>query len=128
MDKTPMPLEALTNIIHPPVLAKVEKLIETYKNDKTFSAIVLDVPLLVETGWERQCDALIFVHCDIKTRLERARSRGLESEKELKIRENFQISLDKKEQMSHYMIYNNSDLSELALQVSRIFNGIMKSS
>ena len=119
-------LAALTTIIHPPVLEKVDTLIEKYTNKKAFKAIVLDIPLLAEVGWEKRCDKLIFVDCEHKIRLERAKNRGFSSENELKIRENFQISLDKKQKMSHYIVYNNSDLSELALQVGRIFNCILR--
>lgn len=121
-------LEALTSIIHPTVLEKTKKLIEMYEENSAFRAIVLDIPLLVEVGWENRCDKLIFVDCDPQIRLQRAKNRGLGDENELKIRENFQISLDKKAQMSHYTLHNNSDMSELALQVGRIFNCILKNS
>jgi dephospho-CoA kinase len=119
-------LAELTKVIHPPVLEKTSKLIETYAMDDVFAAIVLDMPLLAEVGWEKRCDKLVFVDSKMERRLERAKNRGLGDENNLKIRENFQISLDKKAQMSDYIVHNNSDLSELALQVSRIFNCIVK--
>ena len=118
-------IDELTKIIHPPVLEKTKNMIGAYKKDDSFAAIILDIPLLAEVGWEKNCDKLVFVDCSPQIRLERAKKRGL-GEKELKIRENFQISLDKKRQMSDYIVHNNSDLSELALQVSSIFNSIMK--
>jgi dephospho-CoA kinase len=122
----PSQLSALTDIIHPPVLKKTNTFIKKYMMDATISAIVLDMPLLAEVGWEKHCDTLIFVVCDPKIRLKRAKTRGMKDENELKVRENFQISLDKKQQMSDYSIYNNSDLSELAQQIGSIFKCIMK--
>jgi dephospho-CoA kinase len=119
-------LTDLTNILHPPVFERTNKLIEANSQNNTIPAIVLDIPLLAEVGWEKRCDKLVFVACDRETRLKRAKNRGLKEENELKIRENFQISLDKKAQISHYILNNNSGLSEVALQVSRIFNSIMK--
>jgi dephospho-CoA kinase len=122
----PSKLAALTDIIHPPVLEKTSVLIEKYMMNPAISAIVLDMPLLVEVGWEKRCNSLVFVDCDPKIRLRRAENRGFFDENELKARENFQISLDKKRQISDYIIRNDLDLSELAQQVGNIFNCIMK--
>jgi dephospho-CoA kinase len=122
----PAKLAALTAIIHPPVLEKTEALIEKYMADADIFAIVLDMPLLVEVGWKKRCNSLVFVDCDPKIRLKRAENRGVKDENQLKVRENFQISLDKKRQMSDYSVHNDSDLSELAQQISRIFKCIMK--
>ena len=122
----PVKLTSLTDIIHPPVLEKTERLIKKYTADDDIFAIVLDMPLLLEVGWKKRCNSLVFVDCDQKTRFKRAGNRGIKDENQLKVRENFQISLDKKQRMSHYSIYNNFDLSELAQQVSVIFSSIMK--
>ncbi|MDO8303801.1 MAG: dephospho-CoA kinase, partial [Sedimentisphaerales bacterium] len=132
MGKMPMPqpqespLQMLTDIIHPPVLEKTAVLIEKYMADAAILAIVLDMPLLMEVGWEKRCNSLVFVDCEPQIRLKRARIRGFFNENELKARENFQISLDKKRQISDYTVHNDSDLSELAQQISRIFKCIMK--
>ena len=83
--------------------------------------IVLDVPLLAETGWEKRCDKLIFIACNRQKRVERAENPE-NFEKILLKRENFQISLDKKAKTADYIMYNNSDLSALAEQVARIFS------
>ena len=120
------PLQSLVDIIHPPVLEETQRLIEKYMGDGNILAIVLDMPLLAEVGWEKRCTALVFVDCDPQIRLKRAENRGIKDENQLKVRENFQISLDKKLQISDYNIRNNFDLSELAQQVSSIFNCIMK--
>jgi dephospho-CoA kinase len=122
----PSKLAVLTAIIHPPVLEETERLIKKYMADRDILAIVLDMPLLAEVGWEKRCNSLVFVDCNPEIRLKRAENRGIKDENQLKVRENFQISLDKKRQISDYSVYNNFDLSELAQQVSSIFNCIMK--
>jgi dephospho-CoA kinase len=113
------------SIIHPPVLQKTEELIEQYQKDANVKAIVLDVPLLAEAGWEKRCDRLIFVDCREPVRLERYAKKGVFDENQLKKRENFQISLDKKAKISHYMIDNNKDLSELTRQIGEIFPALI---
>jgi len=115
----------INEIIHPAVFEKCQELIEKYKSDAKVKAIVLDMPLLVETGWDKQCDAVVFVDCPEAKRKAHAEKRGLDWEKIVKIRENFQISLDIKLKTAKYIVYNNSDLSVLTEQVKRIFTTIM---
>jgi dephospho-CoA kinase len=85
-------------------------------------AIVLDMPLLMEVGWAKRCDKLVFVKCSQKIRGKRAKAAGLET---LKNREKFQISLDKKRAIADNTIDNNSGFSALAEQVTDIFSSMM---
>ncbi|MFA6186382.1 MAG: dephospho-CoA kinase [Phycisphaerae bacterium] len=112
------------SIIHPPVLRKVEQLIEAYQLQQGVKAIVLDIPLLVESGWEKRCDKLIFIDCSEQIRFRRAENRGVFDVNELKKRENFQISLDNKRKIANYVIENN-DLSELIKQIGNIFPALL---
>ncbi|MBA7672803.1 Dephospho-CoA kinase [subsurface metagenome] len=90
-------LSSLNKIVHPFVLGRAEELIKRYNRQNQVKAIVLDMPLLVEVGWAERCDKLIFVDCRRQLRVNRARKLGIFGENQLKIRENFQISLDKKQ-------------------------------
>ncbi len=118
----PEKLAGLNRIIHPPVMAEVERRLRAYQQDSRVPAVVLDVPLLVEVGWADRCDRLIFVACDLKARLTRSRTLTLE---EIQARENFQISLDKKANLADNTIQNDSDLSALAGQIATIFSSIV---
>jgi dephospho-CoA kinase len=118
-------LSALTNMIHPVVLARSEQLIEQYNAQDEIKAIVLDMPLLVEVGWEKRCDKLIFVDCSRRKRLDRAKKTGVFDERQLKIRENLQMPLDRKAEVADNTIDNNSGLSELARQVADIFSRLV---
>ena len=118
-------LTSLNNIVHPVVLRRAEQLIERYNRDPAVKAIVLDMPLLAEVGWAKRCDKLVFVDCKRALREDRAKKTGLFDENYLKIRENFQISLDNKLNITDNIIDNNSGLSTLARQVADIFSCIM---
>ena len=118
-------LSLLNSIVHPPVLARAEQLIKQYKRQPKIKAIVLDMPLLLEVGWDKRCDKLIFVNCKRQLRVNRAKKIGIFDENQLKIRENFQISLDNKANITDNIIDNNSDFSALARQVASIFSCIM---
>jgi len=117
-------LSLLNEIIHPLVLQRAEELIKQYDRQNQVKAIVLDMPLLVEVGWDKRCDKLIFVVCEQKLRLDRAKKLGFDKN-QVKIRENFQISLDNKANLADNTIENNSDFSVLARQVTDIFSYIM---
>jgi dephospho-CoA kinase len=119
-------LSKLNSIIHPLVLRHCERLIETYNSRAQVKAIVLDVPLLLEAGWQKRCTRLIFVDCKDELRAARAKKTGIFNKNQLKIRENFQISLDNKAKVSDNTVDNNSDLSALAEQVTEIFSNIIK--
>ena len=118
-------LSSLNKIIHPLVLERTEELIELYNRQGGIKAIVLDMPLLAEVGWAERCDKLIFVDCKPKLRVERAKKmRGLD-ENQIKIRENFQISLDNKATIADNSIDNNSDFQALVRQVFDVFSYIV---
>ncbi len=118
-------LSALNRIIHPLVLKEVRELIKKAKVQKRVAAIVLDMPLLAEVGWAKRCDKLIFVKCKAQIRAKRAKKMGILDVRQLKNRENFQISLDKKKSIADNTIDNNSGFSALARQITDIFSCIM---
>ncbi|MHC4308814.1 MAG: dephospho-CoA kinase [Planctomycetota bacterium] len=118
-------LSSLNKIIHPSVLERAEELIEKYNRQSGVKAIVLDMPLLAEVGWDKRCDKLIFVDCKRVLRINRAKKEGFFDENQLEIRENFQISLDNKVAITDNTIDNNSGFSALAKQIAGIFSCII---
>jgi dephospho-CoA kinase len=110
----------INGIFHPRVMEQCLRRIEQCRRDLTCRGIILDAPLLLEAGCEGRYDCLIFVDCPPEIRSVRAACKGLVPE-EIKKRENFQISLDKKRAMADYIIQNNSDVFAVAEQVGRIF-------
>ena len=121
-------LDFLNALVHPRVLERVEVLIDTHRSDSDISGIVLDMPLLMEVGWEKKCYFLIFVNCSEEKRWERIAKNAKIDIEQLKKRENFQISLDKKKEKAHYVVSNNSDKSDMAEQIAQIFSSITGSS
>ncbi len=90
-------------------------------------ALVIDAPLLLEAGIDRECDAIIFVDAPRGCRLERVRRERGWSEGELARREETQLSLDRKRARAHHVIVNDGDLDALAAEVSRTLQGILRS-
>ncbi len=118
-------LEILNSLIHPKVIKKTQVLIGEYRRDNSVCAIVLDIPLLLEIGWQSRCDVLIFVDTKESLRIERATIRGLGGGEDLRKREKKQISLDKKRDIAHYVVDNNSNVSAITNQVDQILSEIL---
>ena len=121
---SPQERDFLNGLIHPPVLERCEAVIEAFRNEPNVVGIVLDMPLLLEVGWEKKCDFLVFVDCCEEIRRLRVQKNGKFDIEQLKIRENLQISLDKKKEKAHYSVNNNSDKSDMAEQVAQIFSNM----
>jgi dephospho-CoA kinase len=118
-------LEKLQTIVHPPVVEICQRLLTQYLSTPSVPAVILDVPLLLESGFDKRCNVLIFVESPPQQRFARAAARKGLTEDQIKKRENFQISLDKKRQIAHYIIKNNSGLSDLTEQVVQIYSAMM---
>lgn len=123
--KSEQNVKIANSIIHPLVFERTKTLINKYNQCEDIKAIVLDMPLLVEVGWHEKCDFVIFIQSSQAIRAKRAAKKSLKTEKNLKNRQKFQISLDTKAEIAHYTINNNSDLKALADQVVRIFSSIV---
>jgi len=65
----------LEGIIHPAVLKKTREIIEKRRYDPGIIAIVIDAPLLIESGLDENCDSTVFVNADKQTRVKRIMKR-----------------------------------------------------
>jgi dephospho-CoA kinase len=113
-------LAFLEQLTHPAVgrlaMAEVERL----NREKSCAAIVMDVPLLFESGWNRWCDRIVFVDAPREQRLRRALARGW-TEEDFSCREARQESLETKKKLADVVI-DNSDTRETAqAQVEQVW-------
>jgi dephospho-CoA kinase len=91
-------------------------------------ALVIDAPLLLEAGLERECDSLIFVDAPLQTRLKRVReSRGWNAE-QVHDRQAAQMPLDAKRARAHHVLVNDGDLDALRTAVAATLRRITANS
>lgn len=119
-------LEQLTGILHPEIFKLVEQRSLAYDQNPEICGIIWDIPLLVEVGWEKNCDYLVFVSVSDEIRRGRLQKNRGWDENLIKSVEKNQILLDKKHQISDYTVENNSDMIDLRLQVSQISPKLLK--
>ncbi len=89
-------------------------------------ALVIDAPLLFETGLDRQCDRVIFVDSRPETRLSRVRStRGWDTS-ELGRREAAQWPLERKRALSTDLIHNEGEITDVRRQIRQILGRLAR--
>lgn len=113
--------DALNNIVHPKVLQTCMDLIELYKK-QNIPFVVLDVPLLYESGFDQYTDYVIVVYTTRKNQLDRLMTRDLIDEDYAKLKIDAQMSIEDKVIKADYVINNNHSILETKHQ----FNELMK--
>jgi len=88
------------------------------------AAFVIDAPLLLEVGLDRECDAIVFVDAPGSVRLERVRrTRGWNPE-ELSRREAAQLPLEEKRRRATDVVVNDGAPEQLADRVAEVLAAI----
>jgi len=120
--------EKLEKLVHPWVAKARDEQMQRAKDDLSIPAFVWDTPLLLESGWYKACDALVFVDTPFITRLERVKQTRGWDEAELARREKNQSPLDKKQQIADYIVVNTADADDLRRQVREVLSRILAKS
>lgn len=124
-DQKDTPLARLNAIVHPLVAAKCRELIEQYRSSGGPKVIVLDAPLLFETGLESCCDGVIFVASKPRNRIQRVQAQRGWEESDWSRREKSQILLNKKLELSDHMVDNDLSKTDLRCHLQRLLSRIL---
>jgi dephospho-CoA kinase len=117
--------EQLEKLIHPLVNAARERVMQAAANQARNTAFVWDTPLLFETGLNNECDAVVFIEAPLEARQERVRANRNWDGPELARREISQWPLDKKRNLSDYVIRNTADVGFARGQVKDVLTRIL---
>jgi dephospho-CoA kinase len=88
-------------------------------------AAVLDAALLLEAGWDKLCDKIVFVETPQEIREGRAKQRGWSAE-EFVAREAAQMPLEAKRARANAVIDNSGTPDETRAQVNTLWKQIIK--
>lgn len=116
----------LETIVHPVVYAAINKWFDGLSSaGGRPQAAIADVPLLFETGRERDFDFVIVAACRPEQQLERLVARGM-SEADAQKRIDAQIPIDKKVGRTNYLIDTSDSVAQTNLQVLQIWEKLNK--
>lgn len=109
----------LEAILHPRIRERMlEAIQKALKNQH--DPVIVDVPLLFETGWDRLTDAIIVVMAPPDVQLKRLMARDALTEEEARQRIQAQWPLEEKVKRADWVIDNRGDLNVLVKEVDRL--------
>lgn len=115
---------ALESIVHPEVFRGLAESLERYRG--TDSIVVFDAPLIVETGFHRECDVVVVVEALVEDQVARARAhRGLDPE-EARARIAAQTSPEERAAVADVILKNDGSLEELERQVEALWEDLQR--
>lgn len=110
---------ALEQVVHPEIGRRIAQGIEAAAA-KGRMAVLLDAAILLEAGWRKHCDAVVFVDCPDNTRLARLRADRGWDEEEMRRRESSQWGLTEKRRCADLVITNSGELELVGTQLLRL--------
>ncbi len=117
--------QRLEDLLHPKVAELRQQRMVEAADDPQIVAFIWDTPLLFEAGLRSGCDAIIFVESPFSQRLERVQQSRQWGEAELRRREKSQWPLDKKREISDYIIDNTANADHVRGQVREVLFRIL---
>ncbi len=116
----PAELRALEALVFPWIERNLESEIARGQADPKVALIVLDAAVLLEAGWNKYCNGVVYVHAPRAVRLARLAGQRGWSAKEVAARENAQMSLTEKVTRADYVVDNSGPPEQLETQIGRL--------
>lgn len=112
-------LNILNNITHPLIFQEIEdKITQSKKAKKPF--IIVDAPLLFESGGQNYCDRTLLIALPKKMQVKRLMKRDHLSEKAALERINSQMTLAQKKKLADYVVENTGTIEELEGKLQKL--------
>lgn len=110
----------LEHVIHPRVHEEIAKIVVALEK-KGVPYVIVEIPLLFETGWHREFATIIMVRCDPEQQIVRCMKKFDLSRDEALARIKLQKPLEDKLAMAHFVIDNAGSPTETLVQTQRLF-------
>jgi dephospho-CoA kinase len=111
---------ALEEIVFPFIEARLRQQIAAARADAQVKFVVLDAAVMLEAGWDKECDIILFVHTPAEERLRRLHEQRGWMEKELRARENAQMPLAEKRARADAVVDNSGPPEALPSRVDEV--------
>jgi dephospho-CoA kinase len=122
----PERLQKLSSLVHPPVIAREERMIAEIAKSDPQAIVLVAAAILVETGRYKRFDRLIVVVCNRDQQIERAIQRGPYSRVQVLARLSRQLPLEEKLRVADYVV-DTSGTKENTLEQVRAVYGSLRS-
>lgn len=119
-------LSALCGIIHPLVYKEIEDRIKKIRERKPRSVIIIDAPVLIESGGRGRVDRVIVVKAAKRIQVERARRETGLTCAEISRRIKAQMPLSQKVGFADFVIDNSGSLASTERQAKQIWKNLVR--
>jgi dephospho-CoA kinase len=109
---------ALEALVFPWIEGGIAREIHVAQQDPTCLLIVLDAAVMLEAGWERACDYLVYVDAPREERLRRLAEQRSWTRAEVEARESAQLPLEQKAARADYTLKNPGPSAALPAEVA----------
>jgi dephospho-CoA kinase len=96
----------LERIVHPRIREVIRNRIAEIRADGSHEAIFLDAAILLEAGWKKECQAIIYVEVPAEERLRRVISERNWTSEEFFAREANQLPVESKQRAADFTVIN----------------------
>jgi dephospho-CoA kinase len=116
----------LNRILHPRIKDEIGRRLKDIQQKDPEAIVVIDAPLLVETGGHREMDKVIVVVCTETQQITRLRSRNQQSEEQARAMLSSQMSLEEKTTVADYVICNEGSPEETRQKARGVFKELKR--
>jgi dephospho-CoA kinase len=113
-------LRALEALLFPWIGRRIDEEIRKARRNPTVKMIVLDAAVMMEAGWDKNCDKVIFVDAPREVRLKRLINKRGWSTREVEGREALQMPVEEKRRRADAVIDNSGPPERVADQIEAL--------
>ncbi|MFC5451836.1 dephospho-CoA kinase [Paenibacillus aestuarii] len=119
--KNPDARKDLESLLHPPIRARMREQMETAEREQPQRLVVVDVPLLYESGLQSMFQEVLVVYVPRHVQIERLMERDGISESAALDRLNAQMSIEDKRTLADYVIDNSGTKEQTSLLIDQFW-------
>ena len=116
-------LKKLNELTHPLVHQEIKQQMAQYRANQE-KLVVIDVPLLFESGFESLCNGVLVISITPELQIERLMKRNAFTKKEAIARISNQMPLSEKEKRATYVVANTGTIDDLEKKLSDLLQEI----
>jgi dephospho-CoA kinase len=117
---SPVERANLELLVFPWIERRIREEIAKAQTDAKVAFIILDAAIMLEAGWNNECDRVVYVHAPRAVRIERLHSQRGWSDRDLAQRETAQLLLSVKASRADVAVDNSGNLAETEKQIDAI--------
>lgn len=120
----PKELRALEALSFPWIERRFREEAEKASHDPSVQFVVLDAAVMLEAGWNKVCDRLVYIDAPRELRLQRLAKHRRWTPQDVELRERAQWALEEKRKRADFIIDNSGSREQLTEQIEALVRNL----